>query len=83
MCQQCAFKPYCGVEPVFHYETQKSVFGQTPTSGWCVSHMGMFDVIFRKLRDPRSRKVLDGWLARDQCRWQESDVVPAGQPEVA
>lgn len=82
MCQQCAYKPYCGVEPVFHYETQKSVFGQMPTSGWCVSHMGVFDVIFRKLRDPRSRKVLDKWLERDQCRWQESGNVPAGEPEV-
>lgn len=82
MCQQCAFKPYCGVEPVFHYETQKSVFGQIPTSGWCVSHMGVFDVIFRKLRDPRSRKVMDKWLERDQCRWQESGNVPAGEPEV-
>ena len=82
MCQQCAYKPYCGAEPVFHYETQRSVFGQMPSSGWCVSHMGVFDVIFRKLRDPRSRKVLDKWLERDQCRWQESDAVPAGQPEV-
>ena len=82
MCQQCAFKPYCGVEPVFHYETQKSVFGQMPTSGWCVSHMGVFDVIFRKLRDPRSSKVMDKWLERDQCRWQESGNVPAGEPEV-
>lgn len=82
MCQQCAYKPYCGAEPVFHYEMQKSVYGQMPNSGWCLSHMGVFDVIFRKLRDPRSRKVLDKWLERDQCRWQESDAVPAGQPEV-
>ena len=81
MCQQCAYKPYCGAEPVFHYETQKSVFGQMPTSGWCISHMGVFDVIFRKLRDPRSREVFDKWLERDQCRWQESGNVPAGEPE--
>ena len=53
-----------------------------PTSGWCISHMGVFDVIFRKLRDPRARKVLDKWLERDQCRWQESENVPAGEPEV-
>lgn len=82
MCQQCAFKPYCGAEPVFHYEMQKSVFGQMPNSAWCVSHMGVFDVVFRKLRDPKARKVLDKWLERDQCRWQESENVPAGQPEV-
>ncbi|MBI5629745.1 MAG: His-Xaa-Ser system radical SAM maturase HxsB [Elusimicrobia bacterium] len=78
MCFQCAYKPYCGVEPVFHYETQKSVFGQIPSSPWCVSHMGTFDVLFKKLRDPEARKVLDGWLERDQCRWQESGPAPAG-----
>jgi His-Xaa-Ser system radical SAM maturase HxsB len=77
MCSQCAFKPWCGAEPVFHYEMQKSVYGQMPSSGWCVSHMGMFDVIFRKLRDPRSRKVLDAWMERDKCRWQENPAEPA------
>lgn len=83
MCQQCAYKPYCGVEPVFHYETQKSVFGNMPTSPWCVSHMGMFDVIFRRLKDPKARAVFDGWLERDQCRWQENDPIPPGTPQPA
>lgn len=83
MCGQCVYKSYCGVEPVFHYETQKSVFGQMPSSGWCVSHMGLFDVIFRKLKDPETRKVFDAWLAKDQCRWQENDLVPAGEPHDA
>lgn len=87
MCAQCAYKPYCGVEPVFHYETQRSVFGQMPTSPWCVSHMGLFDVIFRKLRNPACREIFDAWLTRDQCRWQENDAVnvpgqPIAPPEV-
>lgn len=87
MCGQCAYKPYCGVEPVFHYETQRSVFGQIPNSYWCVGHMGLFDVIFKKLRDPECRKVFDAWLTRDQCRWQENDALhkpgePIDAPEV-
>ncbi len=81
MCSQCAYKPYCGVEPVFHYETQRSVFGQTPSSPWCVSHMGLFDAIFRRLRDPGASAVFEEWLARDQCRWQENDPEPAGEPQ--
>ncbi len=72
MCSQCAYKPYCGVEPVYHYETQKSIFGSMPTSGWCASRMGIFDVIFRKLRDKETRKIFDKWLDWDQ-RWLEMD----------
>jgi uncharacterized protein len=71
MCSQCAYKPYCGVEPVFHYEAQRSVFGQMPTSAWCIGHMGLFDVLFKKLRDPQSREIFERWLERDQCRWEE------------
>ncbi|MBI3554087.1 MAG: His-Xaa-Ser system radical SAM maturase HxsB [Elusimicrobia bacterium] len=78
MCSQCAYKPYCGAEPVFHYEMQRSVVGQMPSSPWCVAHMGIFDVIFRKMREPKNRKIFDSWLERDQCRWEENDPIPAG-----
>jgi uncharacterized protein len=80
MCAQCAYKPYCGVEPVFHYETQHSIYGQTPSSYWCIGHMGMFDALFKRLRDPKDRAIFDSWMRRDQCRWQESDAVAAGEP---
>jgi uncharacterized protein len=81
MCTQCAYNPYCGVEPVFHYESQRSVFGQMPSSPWCVSHMGTFDVIFKKLKNPETRKVFEKWLERDQCRWQESEPIAPGLPQ--
>ena len=51
-----------------------------PSSAWCVSHMGVFDVIFRKLRDPQTRAIFEKWMERDQCRWQENDPVAPGQP---
>lgn len=73
LCFQCVYKPYCGVDPVFHYETQKNIAGHLPSSSWCVSHMGIFDVVFRKLRDAENRKIFESWLKRDQCRWQEND----------
>ncbi len=79
MCSQCAYKPYCGVEPVFHYEMQRSVFGQMPSSPWCVSHMGIFDVLFQRLRRPEDRAVFEAWMERDQCRWEENGPLPPGE----
>lgn len=80
MCAQCAYKPWCGAEPVFHYEMQRSIAGQMPTSPWCMVHMGVFDIVMKRLRDPQTRKVFDRWLERDQCHWQENGPTPAGQP---
>jgi hypothetical protein len=57
------------------------VFGQMPSSPWCVSHMGTFDVIFKKLKNPETRKVFEKWLERDQCRWQESEPIAPGLPQ--
>ncbi len=81
MCSQCAYKPYCGICPVFHYETQRSTYGQMPSSAWCFSHMGIFDVIFSRLRDPKNRVIFDRWMERDQCRWQENDAAAPGTPQ--
>jgi His-Xaa-Ser system radical SAM maturase HxsB len=80
MCAQCAYKPWCGAEPVFHYEMQRTIAGQMPTSPWCGVHMGVFDVLMKRLREPAARAVFDDWLSRDRCRWQENGPTQAGQP---
>ena len=51
MCAQCAYKPWCGVEPVFHYEMQRSIAGRMPDSPWCQGHMGEFDIVMERLRE--------------------------------
>jgi sulfatase maturation enzyme AslB (radical SAM superfamily) len=61
-CFQCAYAPYCTVQPVFNHETQGSPWGQLPTNGWCGKMMGIFDVLFARLQDPETRKVLESWL---------------------
>jgi His-Xaa-Ser system radical SAM maturase HxsB len=72
MCSQCAYKPYCGVDPVYHYETQRNIFGSMPASGWCKARMGIFDIVFKKLRDKKSRAIFDSWLDQDR-RWRENN----------
>lgn len=61
-CFQCSYNSYCSVLPVYNHETQGSVWGHTPDNGWCEKMMGIFDLIFTRLQDPDSRKVLESWL---------------------
>lgn len=62
MCFQCAYAPYCTVQPVFNHETQGGLFGRMPDNGWCEKMMGIFDLLFARLQDPEARKVLESWL---------------------
>ena len=70
MCSSCAYKPWCGLETVYNYETQRNPFGNVPSSGWCKTYMGVFDVVMKKLREPETRKIFEGWLARDESKWE-------------
>lgn len=79
-CMHCAHKPFCGFDPVFHYEMQDSMTGRLPSSPWCEIRMGLLDIMFKKLRDPKTRAVFDAWLTRDECRWAESDAHEPGTP---
>jgi His-Xaa-Ser system radical SAM maturase HxsB len=62
MCVQCAYGPYCTVQPVFNHESQGGLWGQMPTNGWCGKIMGIFDLLFARLQDPEAKKVLESWL---------------------
>lgn len=62
MCFQCAYNPFCTVQPVHGHATQGSLWGQMPTNGWCGKMMGVFDELFTRLQDPEKRKVLESWL---------------------
>ena len=48
-CVTCAYKPYCGVCPVFNYATQGSLHGRMRDSAWCHVHKGLQDYLFGKL----------------------------------
>ena len=63
-CSRCVYKPYCGVCPVYNYETQSSLWGDMPSSGRCALSMGMFDALFGLLKKPASAKILKGWVSK-------------------
>jgi uncharacterized protein len=61
-CAQCAYNPFCTVMPVNNYASQGSLWGRMPENAWCEKMMGIFDVLFERLRRPASRAVLESWL---------------------
>jgi radical SAM protein with 4Fe4S-binding SPASM domain len=62
MCFQCAYSPFCSVLPAYNQATQGGVFGRMPDNGWCEKMMGLFDVVFTRLKDPTARPILESWL---------------------
>jgi uncharacterized protein len=65
MCSTCAFEPYCGADPVYHYATQGDFVGRKPTSGFCQRNMAIFrGLIARMERDPETRQIFLRWANR-------------------
>ncbi|MGA2175867.1 MAG: His-Xaa-Ser system radical SAM maturase HxsB [Verrucomicrobiota bacterium] len=63
MCEECAFLPYCGCDPDYHYATQHDFVGHKALSGFCTKNMGVFRYIIQKMEDdPEARRVLEGWV---------------------
>ncbi|MDE2292388.1 MAG: His-Xaa-Ser system radical SAM maturase HxsB, partial [Elusimicrobia bacterium] len=62
LCSQCAYRPWCGVDPVYNVQMQGSLWGRMPESARCRLYMGLFDILFEKLQDPEAREVLESWL---------------------
>ncbi len=62
MCSECAFEPFCGSDPVFHYATQKDVVGHKPTSSFCRRNMAIFKHLIKLMDDAENRRILMSWL---------------------
>jgi uncharacterized protein len=62
-CSDCAFIPYCGSDPVYHYATQQDVVGNKALSGFCSRHMAVFRHLIARMEDqPKDRNLMLGWV---------------------
>lgn len=62
-CHECAFQPYCGSDPVYHYATQKDLVGHKAFSAFCRRTKDVTGYLIRKLEDdPQDAAVLRGWV---------------------
>jgi radical SAM protein with 4Fe4S-binding SPASM domain len=62
MCNDCAFEPYCGADPVFHYALYKDYIGRKPESEFCARNMAIFRLLIQKMED-------DTFVRRLFTRW--------------
>lgn len=62
MCADCAFRPYCGADPVYHHAVEGDLIGFKPTSADCRRNMGVMRHLFALLEDsPADAQILQGW----------------------
>jgi len=63
-CARCAYKPYCGVCPVYNYETQGSLWGDMAVNDRCGLFKGTFGALFAMLKKPANEAILKKWVAK-------------------
>ena len=75
-CTECAFLPYCGADPVFHWRTQGDIVGHRPTSAFCTKNMAILRHLFDLLRhgDDFVRDLLTSWATGVSLRAQTGGV---------
>jgi uncharacterized protein len=65
MCSDCAFEPFCGADPVFHYATQGDFVGRKPLSGFCEKNMAIFRALIGMMeKDDSTKRLFRRWAAR-------------------
>ncbi|MBW2979899.1 His-Xaa-Ser system radical SAM maturase HxsB [Candidatus Woesearchaeota archaeon] len=63
ICDNCAYKPYCGICPICNYAEQGSIIAKIPQTDRCKIFKAQFDFVFDKLfNDEVARKVFLSWV---------------------
>ena len=65
-CSDCAFLPYCGADPVFHFARQGDPIGHRAKSDFCKKHTHLFKKIFEYLEagDKDAINIFTTWITR-------------------
>ncbi len=65
MCNDCAFEPYCGADPVYHHAIHKDFVGRKPDSEFCKRNMTIFKLLIDLMeRDSYCRTLFMEWANR-------------------
>ncbi|HEV8337616.1 MAG TPA: His-Xaa-Ser system radical SAM maturase HxsB [Candidatus Polarisedimenticolia bacterium] len=69
-CSECAFVPYCGADPIFHWATQGDPVGNRPTSAFCTKNMALLKHLFGLLHSG------DAFIEKLFLQWATSQDLP-------
>lgn len=75
-CTDCAFQPFCGVDPVYHHTVQGDVVGHRPTSEFHKRNFAIIKLLFEYLLsgDPEVRRIFLAWVTDKSV----SEIRPEG-----
>ena len=63
LCDNCAYKPWCGLCPVIAYAEQRNIIPKIASFSKCKLSKAQFDYVFEKLLfDPGVREIFFNWL---------------------
>lgn len=62
LCDNCVWKPYCGICIVCTYSAQGSMIDKLPLDFRCQAHKKMLEHLFRKLVFSENREILMKWV---------------------
>lgn len=61
-CESCAYKIYCGTDPVLNHATQNDMYGYRPNSSFCNRNMSVIDIIFDYIdKDKDVLEIFQSW----------------------
>jgi len=65
-CTSCAYRAYCGSDPIRNYLETGDVVGKRPRSPFCERQLAIFDFLFEKLRraDTDEMDVFWSWITK-------------------
>jgi uncharacterized protein len=63
VCSDCAFQPFCGTDPVFHYAAQGDLTGYIPSSDFHRKHFFVFNHLLKLYyADADVRRIFHSWV---------------------
>jgi His-Xaa-Ser system radical SAM maturase HxsB len=65
-CDNCVYKPYCGVCPVINYSVSGTLFPDILNTDWHKTHKGRLDYLFEKLQDKKIMNIFQDWIKGKQ-----------------
>ncbi|MCX6127436.1 MAG: His-Xaa-Ser system radical SAM maturase HxsB [Proteobacteria bacterium] len=63
ICDQCAYRHWCGTDPAYHMATQRDPVGHKAFSGYCQKHKGVFRILLDYLEgdNQQIKDMLNDW----------------------
>ncbi len=65
-CDQCVYKPYCGICPVKNYVYYGNLFPQIINTDHCKIKKAQFNYLFSRIQDEKIRMIFEKWIKADK-----------------